>query len=63
MREIRRHWEALLIMVAAWILIGRNVKRAGVTSRRDNNDMWYMAEKLHDISKRVRTNYQVESGE
>lgn len=61
MSELRRQWEALLVMLAAWILIGRNVHRSGVTSRRDNNDMWYMAEKLHDISKRIKSGYREDS--
>lgn len=36
---IRRHFEAWLVLVAAKILIGRNVQRSVVVSRRDNNDM------------------------
>ncbi|MNM49760.1 hypothetical protein D3C81_607710 [compost metagenome] len=55
---IRRHFEAALIRLAAWILIGRNVQRAGVTSRRDNNDMWYMAERLESIAGRVADGYR-----
>jgi len=43
--------------LAAGILIGRNVQRSPVVSRRDNNDMWSMAEKLEAIAKRISTKY------
>lgn len=56
-RFIRRKVEAWLILLAAKILIGRNVQRSPVVSRRDNNDMWAMAEKLEDIAERISTNY------
>ena len=36
---IRRKLEAWLILLAAKILIDRNVQRSAVVSRRDNNDM------------------------
>ena len=54
----RRHFEAWLILLAAKILIGRNVQRSAVVSRRDNNDMWYMAEKLEQIAKRIQNKYE-----
>lgn len=54
---LRRKFEAGLVRLAAWILIGRNVERAGVTSRRDNNDMWYAAEKLQTIAQRISSGY------
>lgn len=57
---IRRHFEAALIRLAAWILIGRNAKRCKVVSRRDNNDMWYMAEKLESIAGRIASGYREE---
>lgn len=56
-RFIRRKFEAWLILLAAKILEGRNVHRSPVTSRRDNNDMWSMAEKLEAIAKRISKNY------
>jgi len=46
-----------MIRVAAWILSGRNVTRSAVVSRRDNNDMYYMAEQLENISKRMIDKY------
>lgn len=56
-RFFRRKFEAWLILLAAKILIDRNVQRAAVVSRRDNNDMWYMAESLQDIAQRISKNY------
>lgn len=55
---IRRHFEAWLVLVAAKILIGRNIHRCKVVSRKDNNDMWYMAESLKQIAKRMRNKYE-----
>ncbi|WLH42062.1 hypothetical protein [Pseudomonas sp. FP2254] len=54
---LRRKAEAWLILLAAKILIDRNVQRAAVVSRRDNNDMWSMAEKLEAIAQRISKNY------
>ena len=54
---IRRKLEAWLILLAAKILIDRNVQRSAVVSRRDNNDMWAMAEKLETIAKRISKDY------
>lgn len=49
--------ESWLIGVAIRILKGRNVPRSLVVSRRDNNEMWGMAESLEDIQKRIATGY------
>lgn len=54
---IRRKIEAWLILLAAKILIDRNVQRSAVVSRRDNNDMWAMAEKLEAIAKCISKKY------
>ncbi|MFL1562453.1 hypothetical protein ACI77J_14675 [Pseudomonas sp. O64] len=56
-RFFRRKAEARLIVLASKILNGRNVQRAAVVSRRDNNDMWSMAEKLEAIAQRISKNY------
>ena len=56
-RLLRRRIEAWLILLAAKILINRNVQRSAVVSRRDNNDMWAMAEKLEAIAKRISKKY------
>lgn len=58
---VSRHFEAWLVLLAAKILIGRNVQRCKVVSRKDNNDMWYMAEKLKQIAKRMRNKYEERS--
>lgn len=54
---MRRRLEAGLILFAAWIIDGRNVPRSAVVSRRDNNDMRYMAEKLEGIADRITRQY------
>jgi hypothetical protein len=53
----RRRLEAALILLAAWLLAGRNVQRSGVVSRHDNNEMGYMAEKLVGIADRIKRQY------
>jgi hypothetical protein len=53
----RRRLEAALILLAAWLLAGRDVQRSGVVSRRDNNDMGYMAEQLEGIADRIKRQY------
>ncbi|WP_440972969.1 hypothetical protein [Pseudomonas koreensis] len=55
---LRRRLEAAILVLAAWIIDGRNVQRSGVVSRRDNNDMRYMAEKLEGIAGRISNKYQ-----
>lgn len=57
---IKRHFEAWLVLLAAKILIDRNLQRSSVVSRKDNNDMWYMAEKLEMIAKRMKNKYEEE---
>lgn len=54
----RRKYEAALILLAARILMERNCTRSAVVSRRDNNDMWHMAERLERIAERISSNYQ-----
>ncbi|MCF1487525.1 hypothetical protein LZ838_09140 [Pseudomonas sp. AA27] len=54
---LRRQLEAVLIVLAAWILGGRNVTRSGVVSRRDNNEMFEMDCRLRDIARRIRNQY------
>ena len=55
---LRKRFEVGLIKIARKILIDRNVKRSAVVSRKDNNDMWYMAEKLEAIELRMLNNYE-----
>lgn len=47
-----------MIRLAARILMDRNVHRCKVVSRRDNNDMWSMAEKLEGIADRIDRKYK-----
>ena len=54
---IRRRLEAALILLAARIIADRNVPRSGVVTRRDNNEMGYMAEKLEAIADRIKRQY------
>ncbi|MBT9236842.1 hypothetical protein KKQ11_13450 [Pseudomonas sp. MG-2] len=54
---LRRQLESALILLAAWIIGGRNVTRSGVVSRRDNNDMYAIVEKLEDIAERIADGY------
>ncbi|MCF7536209.1 hypothetical protein [Pseudomonas petrae] len=54
---LRRRLEAALVLLAAKIIDGRNVQRSGVVSRRDNNDMGYMAEQLEGIADRIKRQY------
>lgn len=56
-RFFRRKAESWLILLAAWILSGRNVHRSSVTSRRDNNQMFEMAGALEEIAQRISKNY------
>ena len=57
-RLIRRKFEALLILLAAKILSGRNVQRSPVVSRRDNNQMFEIAGELGEIAERINNKYQ-----
>jgi hypothetical protein len=54
---LRRRLECALILLAAWLIDSRNVPRSMVVSRRDNNDMRYMAEKLEGIADRIKRQY------
>ncbi len=54
---LRRQIESALILLAAWILGGRNVTRSPVVSRRDNNQMFEMDFLLRDIARRIRKQY------
>ena len=55
--------EVALIRLARAILIGRNVARCKYVSRRDNNRMWYMAEELEAVEKRMLDKYENVQGD
>lgn len=59
--KVRQRIETACIRFVANSLIGRNVKRSAVTSRADNNAMWYMGERLHGIANRIATGYEKDS--
>lgn len=55
---LRRKVEAWMIRLPAKILMDRNVQRCQVVSRRDNNDMWYIAERLEAVADRISSGYK-----
>ena len=58
MRNLKIYFEVFLIRLARKILIGRNLSRSSIVSRRDNNDMWNMAERLEAIEARILNGYK-----
>ena len=58
--KFKANYEAFLIRVCIWILHGRNVARAMVVSRQDNNMMYAMAEQLEAVERRIKTRYAIE---
>jgi hypothetical protein len=54
----RKYLELLFIKIAIMILKGRNVERAMIISRRDNNDMWAMSERLEIIMGNIKSGYK-----
>ena len=40
------------------IMQGRNCERSNHISRQDNNDLWYMAEKIESIIDRIEREYE-----
>lgn len=57
-KKIRKYFEVTLLQIASYILIKRNVNRCKVVSRRDNNEMWYMSEKIDAICVRMIAEYK-----
>lgn len=55
---MKARYEALLIRLAAWIVLERNVTRCNVVSRRDNNEMFEMGWQLKAIAERIETKYK-----
>lgn len=54
---MKKHFEAVLLRLAAWI-INRNVQRAKVTSRRDNNWLFEARYELREIADRITKEYK-----
>ena len=53
---MKKYFEAAMLRFAAWI-IDRNVQRAGVTSRKDNNWLFEAHFELHAIANRITREY------
>lgn len=58
---MKARFEAFLLRVAKWIVLGRNVARSPVVSRRDNNAMFEMGFALEEIAKRIETGYKADA--
>lgn len=56
--SIKAKLEAALLRLAKRILLGRNVTRALVVSRRDNDEMFEMGWELGKIAQRIETGYK-----
>lgn len=56
--KIRKWFEIAMLKIAVSILIGRNVQRSAVISRRDNNDLSGMSERVEQIIKRMQNEYK-----
>ena len=57
---MRMKLEILLLRIAAYILIGRNVNRCRWISRRDNNQLWYDGENVQNTIDRMKNKYNGE---
>ncbi len=55
---IRKKWEIMWLWLAYYVLIERNVSRSAVISRRDNNDLWYLGEKVQGVIDRINDEYK-----
>lgn len=55
--KIRKWFEIAMLKIAVSILIGRNVQRSAVISRRDNNQLWSFGEQVEQIAKRIKNEY------
>lgn len=56
--QLKAQYEAWLLRLASRIVLGRNVTRAQVVSRQDNNAMFEMGWELKRIAHRIETGYK-----
>jgi hypothetical protein len=56
--KLKARFEAALIRFAAYVLERRNVPRAPVVSRQDNNAMFEMGYDLRKIAQRIEQGYK-----
>ena len=59
--RLKSRYEAWLLHLASRIVLGRNVTRAPVVSRKDNNAMFEMGWELKKIARRIETGYADEA--
>lgn len=55
---MKKKIEILLLRLAIWVLLSRNVARSKDISRKDNNKLWVMAEQIESIIERMEGNYE-----
>ena len=58
MKTLKKWYELILLNIAYQIIYKRNVQRSPFISRRDNNDLDYMCEKIEGIYSRMRSDYK-----
>lgn len=54
---MKKHFEAALLRLTAWI-IDRDMQRAKVISRKDNNWLFEAHYELHEIANRISREYK-----
>ena len=54
---MKKKFEIFLIRFASRILRSRNIERASFITRKDNNQIWYISDRLDSISKRMECSY------
>lgn len=55
--RVRAWFEGALLRIAASIVLGRNVRRASVVSRKDNNYLFEVGFELNAIAGRIESGY------
>ena len=53
----RKNYELLWLKLASYILRGRNFERSAIISRRDNNELYGMNDKVEAIIERIKSDY------
>lgn len=55
---VSRRYEAFLLKLCVYVLSERNVPRALVISRTDNNWLWEAGHRVKEIATRIQKDYQ-----
>jgi hypothetical protein len=58
MNKLKKWFELTMLNIAYQIIYGRNVQRSAFISRRDNNELSHMGEKIEGIYSRIREDYK-----